>query len=692
MGDTKVYKTTCRMCGTLCGIDAHICDNKLVYVEGDKDNLRSHGRTCIKGSSSPTWLNLPDRLMKPLKKNASGAFEEISYEQALDEIAQKLLSLQKEYGPNTIGVWKGEGIDFAQQEELARRFIHAVGSPNYFSNDTQCFASRYLAFSLIYGCWPMADYANAKLVLQWGTNAPISHPDWMQSINLAREQGGKLIVVDTRYTEIARQADIFIKIKPGTDGALAWGIIREMIRRGEVDYPFVEQFTVGFDQVKEYAESFTPEKVEEITTVKAEYIGKIVDEIAKARPRICSWIGTGLEHQINGVNTIRSVALIDVLAGTTDREGGMKIPSPFGMRSLTIYDQKPLLELSPIGREQFPVLYERRQECHTLRLMDQILSGQPYPFTGLVMTAANPVMTNANSAKVKEALSKLKLLVVRDLFLTETAQLADYVLPAASFLEREEIFCSSAEGTAFITGKYLDYDLPTEYQFFKALAQRMGAEEWFPWEDDRALNEWLLEPTGYTTADLHQHPSGFIKEVPALEKHLAKAARGEKPFNTPSGKVELFSAYLEEKQRPGICGLPKFLPSYFEQHADPEYPYMLATGARRQKYFHGRYRNIPQFYAAEPHGFLEMHPDDAAELQLKDGDRVRVSSSVGSIETYVKILHEKEIFRGSVQHTHGYVGENVNLLTYDFMEACDPISGFPALKSVWVKIEKLDEK
>ncbi|MCT4593422.1 MAG: molybdopterin-dependent oxidoreductase [Anaeromicrobium sp.] len=687
MGEKKVVKTTCRMCGTLCGIDAHIEDNKVVHIEGNKDSVLNKGRICIKGSSAVTWLNHQDRLMKPLKKNENGEFEEIELEQAMDEIAEKLLNIQKKYGDNAIGVWKGEGIDFAQQEELARRWIHAVGSPNYFSNDTQCFASRYLSFNLVYGCWPQADYENSKMIINWGTNAPLSHSYWMQQINMGREKGATLVVIDTRYTEIARQADIFIKIKPGTDSALAWGIIREMIRRDEIDHEFIENFTVGFPELKEYAQEFTFERVEEITGVEGKYITMMVDAIAKARPCVSSWAGTGLEHQSNGVNSIRAVTMIDAIAGATDRKGGMKTPSGFGMRGLTIYDEKPLLELKPIGAEKYPVLYERRQECHTLMLMDQILSSKPYPFKGLVMTAANPVLTNANSNKVEAALSELDLLVVKDLFMTETAKFADYILPAASYLEREEVFCNSAKQAAFITGKHIDNGLQTEYELFKGLAERMNAGDYFPWKDDHELTEWLLEPTGYTVADLKTNPSGFIFGEYEYEKHIRKAANGEKPFNTPTGKVELFSQYLVDKGIEGLDGVPEYHAPAYVKNNEKEYPYLLMTGARKQKYFHGRYRNIPQLYKSEPHGALEIHPEDAKELGVKNGDRVRVTSRIGSVDTYVEVVHKKEIYKGAVQHTHGFVNENINRVTYD--DVTDSISGFPSLKAVQVKIEKI---
>lgn len=364
------------MCGTLCGITAHIENNRVVDIEGNPEHLFSKGRTCIKGSSAVTWLNRPDRLFKPLKRNMAGEFEEIELERAMDEIAAKLIEIQKKYGDNAIGIWKGEGIDFAQQENLARRFAHAVGTPNYFSNDTQCYASRHIAFHLVYGCWPLADYANADLIINWGTNAPISHSHWMQAINEGREKGAKLMVVDTRYTEIARQADLYVQIRPVTDGALAWGIISEMIEHDEIDHEFVDNFTVGYDKVVEYAHGFSRERVSQITGVSESLISRITDEIAQARPRLASWAGCGLEHQINGVNNIRTITMIDALAGATDRKGGMRIPMGFGLPELTLYKEKPLTELDPIGAKRFPVLYEMRKECHTGLLMDQIIDNQ----------------------------------------------------------------------------------------------------------------------------------------------------------------------------------------------------------------------------------------------------------------------------------------------------------------------------
>ncbi len=684
MSELKTYKSICRMCGEGCGIEVRVRDGKVEKIVGNKEDPVNCGRICIKGSSAATWVNLENRLTKPLKKTENG-FVEIELEQAMDEIAEKLLAIQKKYGDNAIGVWKGEGIGFAQNEELARRFIHAVGSPNYFSNDTQCYAGRYTAFNLVYGCWPQADLRNSKLVILWGTNPPAAHSYWTQQINDARDKGAKLVVIDTKYTEIARQADIYVNVKPGCDGVLAWGVIREMLERGVVDYDFVEKFTLGFDELKAYAQTFTKDYVAQYCEIDGEVISQIVDLLDAARPHITSWPGTGLEHQQDGVNSVRATTYVDVLAGAIDQKGGMLVTQGMKINNLEIYDEKPLLDLKPIGADTHPVLYHMRKECHTLELMDQILSEKPYPFKGLVMSAANPALTNANTGKVLEALSKLELLVVKDLFLTETAELADYVLPAASYLEREELHYNAAGHYVFLSTKTSDKGLQTEYELFKGLADRMGAGSYFPWKNDHELNEWLIEPSGLTMEQLQNNPSGVRHTEIEYKKHERKLAAGEKPFNTPSGKVEFTSEILKQY---GYEPLGKFtyVPDYIAK-PDAAYPYLMMTGARKPMFFHGRYRNIEQLRKAVPHGQIEMHPTDAAKLNVVTGDRVRVTSRKGSIEIDVLVMNEKEIHPGSVQITHGFKHENVNLLTDD--DVRDPISGFPALKSVMVNIEKI---
>ena len=683
MGERITKKTCCRMCGMLCGIDVHVEDGKVVEIEGNKEYLANRGRICIKGSSGLTQLYNKDRLKKPLKKTENG-FVEIELEQAMDEIAQKIKQIQNESGTQAIGVWKGEGTGFSQQEELARRFAHAIKTPNYFSNDTQCYAGRYISYNLVYGTWPAADFRNTKLAVIWGTNAPASHSYWVQDINESRNNGAKLVVIDTMYTEMARIADIYIQIKPGTDSALAWGIIHQLINNDIIDMNFINTYTHGFEELKEYASKFTYEYVYEYTGVTKEQIDSIIDLYREAVPNVTSWCGTGLEHQTNGVNNVRSVAYIDSLIGAIDVPGGMVTLDGFGASHLPIELDEKLVDLA-IGKKEYPVLYGMRGECHTLLLMDQILSEKPYPFKGMLMTAANPVLTNANSKKVLEALSKLDLLVVKDLYLTETAQLADYVIPAASYLERSELQYNGINQTVKLTEKVVDLGLQNEYDFFKGLADRLDVSELIPWKNEYELNKWLLEPTGMTIEELAEYRDGYQFKPLTYGKIQKSHAKGLKVFNTPTGKIEFSSEYLKDL---GYGPLAKFSsePEYIDNPKE-EYPLLLMTGARKVMFFHGRYRNIAQINKVMPKGLVEIHPQDALKLNISDGELVRVVTENGSIEINVKIVDEKEIAPESIQITHGFKKANVNVLVGDGSR--DPISGFPALKSVQARIEKI---
>ena len=674
----QVFQTLCRMCDDHCAINVYMEEGRVVDIDGYAEHPWNRGRLCSKGRAAVDLVYHPDRLWKPLKRTPAG-WQEIPLEQALDEIAGKLARIRDAHGARSIGVWKGEAVGFAQQEDLARRFAHAIGSPNYFSNDSLCFNGRWIGYSTVHGAWSVPDYENTRLVLMWGANPPHAHPNMTQMIMRARRRGGKLIVLDPRLSAVARQADLHAPIRPGTDGALAWGLIRALLERGAYDRELVANHSVGFPQMQAYAERFTPEYVEGETGVPASLVGEIAAALAKAAPAVVNYVGNGLEHHENGINNIRAVAYLDTLLGALDRKGGNRLAEGFLTNRLTLYQERPLTELEPIGAERFPVLYGMRQECHTMTALEAILSGRPYPLKAMVLTAANPAMTNPNSEKVRRAFGALELFVVRDLFLTETAQLAHYVLPAASFLERSELHAHAMFQVVTLTRKLLSFPgVQDEYQFWHDLAHRLGAGAYFPWKNEEELTRWLLEPSGLTLEQLAAHPEGYPYRPVRYEKWR------EKPLRTPSGKVEFTSQYLKDL---GYPELAEYRPPSYLSSPDPEYPFVLVTGARKLLFYHSRFQNIERFARAGRNPEMEMHPADAARLALSDGDRVRVSSRVGTIELPVTVTAPNEIPPRTVQITHGYRQANVNLLTPD--DVFDPISGFPLMKALPVKVERL---
>ena len=672
------YNSLCRMCDDHCGINVYVEDGHIVDIDGLAEHPWNHGRLCVKGRLGVDFVNAPDRILKPLKRAGNG-WEEIPLQQALDEIAGKIRSIQSQYGDRAMSVWKGEAIGFLTQEEIVRRFIHAIGSPNYFSNDSQCFVGRWIGYSVVTGSWNASpDYTNTKCMIFWGANPPHAHPNMTQGIMAARKKGAKLIVIDSRLSAIARQADEFIQIRPGTDGALALGIASELIRNDWISHDFIENYSLGYEAYADYVKTFPPSRVEQETGVPSEAVMRIARLIGQNAPKVIHYVGNGLEHHENGINNIRAVASLDGLIGAMDVDGGHFMPESPGLKELTIYKEKPLLDLDPIGKEKYPVLYDFRRECHSMMLMDTIISGKPYPIKGMILTGANPALTNPNTNKVVKALKALDLFVVREIFMTETAKLADYILPAATYLERSEIHCHTGSQLMGLSQRVVSFpECQDEYTFWHDLADRLGAGEWFPWESEDELNRWRLEGTGITVEQLTARPEGIVYKPKRFQKYK------ENKFNTPSGKYEFVSDYLRNY---GYSYLPEYQQPAYLSKPNPKYPYVLITGARKVVYLHSRNHNLTSALSAIPKPEIEIHPNDAKKLGVKTGDMVRVTSTVGWVDVPVVVVHESYILPGVVQVTHGWSEANINKITHDDIN--DPIDGFPLMKSIEVRIDK----
>ncbi|MDP6855225.1 MAG: molybdopterin-dependent oxidoreductase, partial [Arenicellales bacterium] len=319
---TSFIPTLCRMCGDRCAITVERDSaGRAVSVDAFPDHPRNRGRICNKAGAAIDVANHPERILKPLRKTDAG-WCELELQTALDEIAERIGSIRERHGAESLAVWKGEAVGFNQQEGYARRFCRALGSPNYLSNDSMCFCGRYIGHSLVYGTWPQADFRNAQCILVWGSNPPASHPPINYAIMDGCANGAKLIVVDPRLSTIARQADLLVAPRPGTDGALAWGLINTLIANGWYDRDFVADQTLGFDALADYAAKFSPAVVEAETGVEAETLQAMATMIHQAAPRLAQYVGCGVELYDNGIDTIRAIAYLIALSGSLDVKGG----------------------------------------------------------------------------------------------------------------------------------------------------------------------------------------------------------------------------------------------------------------------------------------------------------------------------------------------------------------------------------
>ncbi|RTZ98789.1 MAG: hypothetical protein DSY90_02955 [Deltaproteobacteria bacterium] len=675
-----VVPTLCRMCDTRCAINVHIKNSVIAGITPFENHPVNEGRICPRSEAAIDLFYHPDRILKPLKRREDGSFIEISHTRALDEISARLKHLKKEHGAHTVGVWKGEGLGFYQQEGYARRFIRAFGSPNYFSNDSACYNGRYLGNHLVCGFWnAFPEFNQAGLILLFGTNPPICHPPFTRELADARENGTRLVVIDPRLNPMACYADIFAQPYPGTDGALGWGLINYLIQTGNYDRDLVQRHVIGFEKIAAYARKFTPQYVQAQSGIYAHVVETIGRLIVKNQPDISIFSGAGLEHHENGVNSIRTLVILSCLSGALGRPCGLYRPEPLGTGELSLDRTLPPTGKNPIGRDKFPVLYDIRKECHTMTAMDYMLGKGEYPLKGLIIAAANPAVTNPNTAKVEKALKSLDLLVVNDFFMTKTAQLAHYILPATTFLEREELHFYPKLQRVNLTRCVATVDgVIDEYRVWRELALRLGfGDQYFPWKNESAVNHWLLAPTGLTVDLLHNHPQGYVYKPIRYQKHLSEN------LPTPSGKLEFASPYLKQL---GLDEIPVYRPPYHRRHTDNRFPLVLTTGARKSLFYHSRNQNIPRFRNVHPDAEVEMHPDDAAHLQIENGEKVHVISKNGRLTLRVSIKHHSELRRGIVEIYHGWEDWRVNFLTFD--EINDPISGFPLLKGVPVRIEK----
>ena len=436
------------MCHGGCGVLVHVKDDKVIKVTGDPESPLNKGKMCPKGLASIEHLYHPDRLKYPLKragKRGAGKWERISWNEALDSIAENITAIKETYGIEAVAVGTGTGRHHFRH---VARFAHALGTPNWCEPGlAQCFIPRIHASVMTYGGLPVCDYygeVNPACVLVWGHNPVVSGPDGEIQFRAKEclKKGTTLIVVDPRRTSLAEQADIWLQLRPGTDDALALAMLNVIINENIYDKEFVEEWTVGFDQLAKRVDDYTPDWAEDITEVPAEKVKAAARLFADTRPATLEW-GVAIEQTPNCFQTVRAVALLPGITGNIDVPGGWI----FGMGVMS--EVSPLIKNLPeetrtkrLGAEEFRVLSGVKSffpSAHVPTLFKAMRTGEPYPVKAFLIFGNNGLVSYANSKQVYESLMSLDFMAVMDFYMTPTAELADIVLPAASWLEVDEI-------------------------------------------------------------------------------------------------------------------------------------------------------------------------------------------------------------------------------------------------------------
>ena len=690
----EVRKTICSICNphSHCGIDAYVKDGVVIRVEGSKGHPHNQGTLCSKGSASRQYIYHKDRIHTPLVKRGgreSGEFEAVSWEEALDAIAERLLRIKQESGPESVAFFAGYT---KWMRPFLKRLAHSYGSPNYCTESSTCHQSATMAAKLNYGYYGPPDIPNAKCLLVWSANPFHSNTSTVRRLMDAKERGMKIIEVGPLITPMTKHADIHLRIRPGTSGALALGMANVIIQEGLYDRDFAQRFTHGFEEFRDYVRQFTPDETMDITGVSADLIVSAARLYAKTKPAAMMNSASPTVHHTNGLQNHRALTALVGLTGNFDVLGGNCVSPPTWLyvaagvpsREFEFEQSRPWVEMAPrIGQDRYPVWCRLVEEAQAMHLPFQIQSGKPYPVRAVVGFGMRHRMW-PGSDYMLENLKKLEFLVDVDLFLTETAKLSDVVLPACTSFERSEL--------KFYAEKYAIWTQPVIEPLWQSrsdadiifdLGRRIAPDDEWMQKGYEASIDWILEPSKLTLSELKKHPGGMLLKNAKLPPYRKYEKNG---FPTPSGKMEFSSTLLKEA---GLDPLPTYREPKLSVRSAPkaakEFPLILTTGARLPMYQHSRTFRLGWTHSLRPEASADMHPHDASSRGISQGDRVSLSTSRGSIKVRANL---SEIVQpGVVNIYHAWPDADVNLLIEpDYL---DPISGFPGFKSLLCEVTKI---
>lgn len=742
-GDVTKVHGYCALCTAHCATIATVENGRVTRLDADAQHPNG-GVLCVKGKSSPDLVYDPDRLNYPLKRtNPKGAgnpgWQRISWAQALDEIAARLLDIRQRHGARAVALAKGtaSGTSIDDSQRWLNRFMNIFGSPNAISTTHVCNWHKDTGLQYTFGSdLPLPDLANSKGFLLWGHNPSATSLILATDIVAAKARGMKLVAVDPRRVGIAGQADVLLQVRPGADGALALAMIHAIIEEGWYDASFVRRWTnapflarrdtgkllseaelrsygsperyvvwdemthapavydparVSFETDKvwpalfgeqriptqdggetrcapvfqflgELASQYAPERSEKITRVPAKNVWQAALLLAHTRP-VSMYVWNGVGQHTNATQANRAIAVLYALIGDFDRPGGnVQFPS---VRANPV-DGKPFLPPDSmeqrLGLEQRPLGPPARPgNCTAYDVFTAVLEGRPYPVRALLNFGSNTVMSTGDSRRAREAFIDLDLAVAAELFMTPTAELCDYVLPATSFLEMANLKTGFRHRPKAKT--HVQYrpaataplaERRSDTWIIFELAKRLDFGNHF-WNGDLdAAYGHELAPTGITLDRLKATPGGIsLPQSPRYEKYATPTEKGStQGFTTPSGKVEIHSLSFAAH---GYAPLPDYTEPSLSPISRPdiaaEYPLIL-TNAKFTTFIHSQLRAIGNLRKSSPDPIADLHPNTAREYGVENHSWMAIESPRGSIR--VKARVSDRIIPGVVCCEHGW--------------------------------------
>ena len=684
MSDVKKIRTACRQCHGGCGVIAHVKDGKVIKVEGDPDSPISNGTLCSKGLSVTQLTYHPDRILHPMRKTAQGGWDRITWDEALDTIAEKFNAVIDAYGPESIVIGQGTGRDY---ESHLYRFANQLGTPNVLTAGHMCYVSRVASTLVTVGNLPVCDYEGGpECIVLWGCNPQWTNPDEYKGEGFWRayRKGAKLICIDPRKGFTAKKADLWLQLRPGTDTALAMGFHHVILEENLYDTAFVENYINGWEAFKDRVRDYPLDKVQEITWVDKELIRQAARMYAKTKPACIHW-GVPTEQTNNCADCTRTMTGLMAVTGNLDRPGGNVLFVNPPTRTVAEFSRHKDLSKQQrakrLGGDRYK-LGARVAFITPKVAWEAILTEKPYPLKAGLLCGTNPVLTRANAREVYQALDKLDFLAVIDFFMTPTADLADIFLPAGTWLEQDHVADNwKRHGYVLARQKCVQVgEAWQDHKIFLELGKKMG-QDW--WDTVADALDYLLEPSGLTWEEFKK--VGYLKGEMVYHKYK------ERGFSTPTGKVELYSTVLEKW---GFDPLPKYTELPESPVSKPEltetYPYILNAGLRTPTFFHSANRNMPWLREIRPDPIVEIHPDTAQKHGIEEGDWVYIESPRGRAKERAKlnagidprvVVAEHGWWYPEIKAPgHGWDISNINILTDNAHETMDPAIGATNLR------------
>lgn len=679
--------TVCRLCSACCPIEVEVNNGQLVHAR----RLTPFERAivCPKLANAKNIVYSKERVLKPLlRENLSEDFREVSWKEALDFIAKKVEKVKSSYGAQSIALLRGMAADWGTPWDYAVRLMSALGSPNAIGNGSVCFVAREIAHTYTYGAITIPQPKEAKCIVIWGKNDRNTLPVMAEAIIYAKEHGAKLIVIDPVKTFFAEIADLWLRIKPAHDGALATALSKVIVEEGLYDKDFVEKYCIGFEALKEVLSRLDINELSDKASIPVELIKEAARLYGTTKPA-CIIDGNGIDMQTEVFQATRAICILRALTGNIDIQGGDFIPQPIPLLNVQLREKVvdvPSVMLDYSHFEKFhPTWGLHGQSC----LIDAILEEKPYPVKFLFVQSGNPAVTMMDSGRVREALKRLDCLVMIDMFKNKTAEFAHVILPASSCFEKTQINRAYIRNCFIMLQQKVMEPLGEskgDIEIVFELAKALGVGEYFPWNTVEEALDYQLKPTGLTVETLKQNPQGIWYEKPRFRKYQTEG------FRTPSGKVEIFSQRLADTDHDPIPFVNGFSRDSISLKGKSDMKFIGISGERVNCYTHTQFRKIDELRKLDREPFIDINPKDAEKLIINDGDILRVSTPRGEVEMRARV--SDVVGEGVIRIAWGWGEEsdqwNLNALTDDFER--DPITCTPSGRSFYCKVEKLEEK